>query len=292
MMPSRQSTDSPRFGFARDSLVMAVGLVLGIAAGGVFLLADRDKPTDESPRVAVETPSGTPSKTEPVTSTNRTALPPQSDELAAKVKALEAEVENQKLLRRIEALQQQLQSKPVTRVAQATTRPTAATSRQSQPSRTVRSASRPSVPSTSPGKATLAYWNGMNDAIETELNMRKPPIGGVTDDNAGDFLARRIDAYEFACNTIRALPRATVDGTVVELAMAIADWYEEGIEVCSRGKALLDHGSAKDRKGAPGKQWQAAEKKHNRDVNALNQRGAGIRDAMKRKYKLTFPPLK
>jgi hypothetical protein len=141
------------------------------------------------------------------------------------------------------------------------------------------------------GRSTLAYWNGLNDVISKEAAMRSSPERGVDASNAQAFLESRISAGAFAADAIDALDTTGVDPDVVSLAHDLAKWYRDGAAVAEHGKKLLSSDPS-SRRGAPGQQYQASERRHAASVDALNSRGAALRDRMASKYGLDFPELR
>lgn len=143
---------------------------------------------------------------------------------------------------------------------------------------------------TSVGQRTLDVWNEMNKIIVQEAAMRTVPTGGVSANNAADFLDRRIAAGQFATEALRHLDTRNVDRQAVGLLNKLIDWYADGVKVCRQGRKLLE-ADPKTRRGPKGKAWQKAEKKHNQDVQDVNLLGARVRDKLTKKYRLDFPPL-
>jgi len=151
--------------------------------------------------------------------------------------------------------------------------------------------SRAESPKQTRGRRTLEYWNQMNGIFEQEASMRAVPSGGLTAQNAGDFLQRRASAGEFAAQSLRDLDQKNVDVEVVKLAKKIAVWYEKGVKNNNVAGGLLG-ANRETRQGSKGKQWKSAEKRHNRAVNDINRKGEQVRAKMSKKYGLTFPPMK
>lgn len=143
-----------------------------------------------------------------------------------------------------------------------------------------------------PGPATLAYWNAINAVIEQEEKMRAAPTEGISNSNAVDFTDRRIAAGTFAAESLKTLPSAGVDSDAIALSGKLAAWYLKGVEICKKGKYLLEKADVKTRKGPQGKEWQKQDKEHQQSVAGLNAQGEQVRTRLAAKYRLTFPPLK
>ncbi|QDU35909.1 hypothetical protein Mal4_01910 [Maioricimonas rarisocia] len=141
------------------------------------------------------------------------------------------------------------------------------------------------------GRATLDYWNRMNQIIAREAEMRRAPSGGVKASNAGSFLDRRIAAGEYASSELSRLGTQGVDPEVVALARAVAGWYGEGVSICETGKELFSGGNSGPHMRAAATQYQNAEKSHAAAVSDINAQGERTRETMTRRYRLTFPPL-
>lgn len=149
------------------------------------------------------------------------------------------------------------------------------------------------APSTSqsPGTVTLAVWNTINGIIDREAAMRGVPSPeGLSADNAGDFLDRRIAAGEYAVEELYKLPTKDVDRDVLKLAGRLLQWYQNGVEVARDGRKLLAS-SISTRKGVKGQAYRNAEKKHAATVTRINSDASTVRDQMSRKYALGFPEL-
>jgi len=141
------------------------------------------------------------------------------------------------------------------------------------------------------GEKTLAYWNAMNNIMAEEEHMRTPPMGGVTQENAADFIARRGQASLYATAELRGLDRTGVDPAVISLGEEIANWYTQGSRLNDKATSLLNASDA-TRQGQTGRNWGNSEKSHNASVSELNRRGDALRMKMIQKYGLKFPDLR
>jgi hypothetical protein len=142
------------------------------------------------------------------------------------------------------------------------------------------------------GPQTLAFWNAMNNVMAEEETMRATPAGGLTKENAADFIARRGQAGNYAATELRGLDRAGVDPEVVALGTDIAAWYERGTKLNDRASYLVNQASDETRRGQTGKSWGDSEKSHNASVAEINRRGDALRVKMSHKYGLKFPDLR
>ncbi len=287
--------------------ILGGGFLLGILAGGFFLLGGSNGPAERSSRPAVAARQAVrSSETKPLAPKTDADSDSVSGNLAAERDRLRQELEAAKLRREVEALRNELvnlKSSPVSTesasefparrrnsgspVATSRTAPRLPTSRPS----TTRRPSTSQAASQPQGAATLAYWNQLNAIILQEAALRAAPAGGVTATNAAGFLDARIQAGQFAVDSIRQLDTTGVDSRVVKLGEQLADWYDEGRRVAQSGKQLLTTASVQDRQGSAGKGYQAAERNHSQSVNKINAEGEQTRQAMSRKYRLNFPPL-
>lgn len=153
-------------------------------------------------------------------------------------------------------------------------------------------ASGASSTTSSNGPQTLAYWNAMNNVMAEEETMRATPAGGLTKENAADFIARRGEAGNYAATELRGLDRAGVDPDVIALGTDIATWYERGTQLNDRASYLMNQASDDTRRGQTGKSWGDSEKSHNASVADINRRGDALRVKMSQKYGLKFPDLR
>jgi hypothetical protein len=142
------------------------------------------------------------------------------------------------------------------------------------------------------GPQTLAYWNAMNNVMAEEESMRATPGGGLTKENAADFIARRGEAGNYAATELRGLDRSGVDPDVLALGTDIAAWYERGTQLNGRAEYLMNQASDETRRGQTGKSWGDSEKAHNAGVADINRRGDALRVKMSQKYGLKFPDLR
>lgn len=147
-------------------------------------------------------------------------------------------------------------------------------------------------PGTATGPQTLAYWNAMNNVMAEEESMRAAPAGGVTKENAADFIARRGEAGNYAATELRGLDRTGVDLAVVALGGEIATWYEQGTQLNDKASYLLNQASDQTRQGQTGRSWGNSEKAHSASVAKINRRGDALRVEMSKKYGLKFPDLR
>lgn len=147
-------------------------------------------------------------------------------------------------------------------------------------------------PASSNGPQTLAYWNAMNNVMAEEESMRATPAGGLTKENAADFIDRRGKAGNYAATELRGLDRSGVDPDVVALGGDIAAWYERGAQLNDRANYLLNQASDDTRRGQMGHNWGDSEKAHNASVAEINRRGDTLRLQMSQKYGLKFPDLR
>lgn len=189
--------------------------------------------------------------------------------------------------REMDDLRRELAASPGHRDADVSNRPAP---RAAQPQALPTAASRPEA--SAPGSATLSYWNAINALIEQEEKMRAAPADGITNSNAVDFIDRRIAAGAFAAEGLKTLPTTGVDAEAISLSGKLAAWYLKGVDICKKGKYLLEKADAKTRKGPQGKEWQKQDKEHQQSVAALNAQGEQVRTRLAAKYRLTFPALK
>ncbi len=287
--------------------ILGGGFLLGILVGGFFLLGGSSGPAERSSRPAIAARQAARSaEPKPRARKTDTGSESVSNKLAAERDRLRQELDAAKLRREVEALRNELvnlKSSPVSvesasefPARRRSSRNPAATNRAAPRLPTSRpSTSRPSsVPKTETkpqGATTLAYWNQMNAIILQEAALRAAPAGGVNATNAGGFLDARIQAGEFAVDSIRQLDTTGVDSRVVKLGEQLANWYDQGRRVAQSGKQLLTVASIQDRQGSAGKGYQAAERSHSKSVKKINAEGEQTRHAMSRKYRLKFPPL-
>lgn len=250
------------------TIVVAAGLAVGVAGGGLWLWG-----STEETATAQNSP----------TSTARRSPQPKGREelLEAEVARLQREVEEaraEQLARELEAIGQvERPSVSPTGVADQSRAPSSAVSQVALVDR--------------PGESTLAFWNRVNDIIEQESAMRAAPLGQLTASNAADFVQRRTHAARFASESIRDLPVEDVDGEVVSLSRRIADWYDEEAAVAGEAQTLLGLQAAV-RQGGRGDRYKSREKSHARAVERINADGERLRQRLMRKYGLDFPPLK
>ncbi len=285
--------------------ILGGGFLLGILFGGFLLLGNTDGPAERLSRPAATARQATPSS-EPKAVARKADADTVSNQLAAERDRLRQELDAARLRREVEALRNELVSLQSSTVSvesasevparrrnagsPAATNRTAPRLPTSRPS-TSRPSSAPATEAKSQGAATLAYWNQLNAVILQEAALRAAPASGVTATNAGGFLDARIQAGEFAVDSIRQLDTTGVDSRVTKLGEQLANWYDQGRLVAQSGKQLLTTASIQDRQGSAGKGYQAAERSHSKSVNKINAEGEQTRQAMSRKYRLKFPPL-
>jgi len=258
--------------------IIGGGFAVGLLCGAVWLMSERGASSAETAHTE----------------------PPATDQ------SLDVRIENERLkhqleVARLEARIAELERQLALSRAAATTvsEPVAAAPAPVPSSRpapvggstTVRPRTAPRTPQQPTGRATLNYWNRMNSVIAREAIMRTAPAGGVTASNAGSFLDRRIAAGEYAATELAKLDTTGVDPEVVALAGEVAAWYRDGVTVCRTGKDLFSGRNSGPDMRAATEQYKASEKAHAAAVNGVNARGKEVRDAMSRKYSLTFPPL-
>lgn len=268
-----------------ERTLIAAGVCAGLLIGAVLL--HRGSSADD--RVTKETASVV---TPPVPAVAVPAVPPTPTIVDPETEALQrriAELEKQKLERRMAALEAELsaaavEAEPPPRRAVSSSSPRLIAADTSPP----RASSPPAVAA---GPATLAYWNALNDVIAKETAMRAAP-GKVTAANAGGFVESRIQAGEFASSAITKLDTAGVDADAVALGGELAAWYREEVTLNEQAKSLLGSQDVAARKGAPGKSWKSGEEQHRRKCDEINRRGADLQSRLSRKYGLAFPPLK
>lgn len=300
---------------AFSAVRLALGLAIALLLGGIGAVAidslvpdlagpqvPTDQPADEPKTMdhaadtqAAAAPASAPTKSEPIVRHADPASPstareeeltadggPRRDTLefrAARERRRQRELES--LRKELAAIPSDVEATPSMNNRPREVRP------QTLPTAT---ASRPEA--TAPGPATLAYWNSMNSVIEQEEKMRAAPTGGITNSNAVDFVDRRIAAGTFAAESLKSIPSAGVDTEALALSGKLAAWYLKGVEICKKGKYLLEKADMKTRKGPQGKEWQKQDKEHQQSVVGLNTQGEQVRTRLAAKYRLEFPALK
>lgn len=221
-----------------------------------------------------------------IDSTSATTLPVAADTqteinaLQLEKQKLEAQLENAQLRAELAALRGNA-------ATPTTAAPPASSAGTARPTPTLRDRSTEA----DPGQRTLNFWNQMNVVIDTEADMRKAPSGGVTHGNAGGFVNARIDAGNFAIESLEGLDTNHVDAEAVALREKLVDWYREGVRVSQMADQLMGSSDAL-RQGQAGMAWKMQEMKHNADVRKVNQFGARVRKSLQARYGIAFPPLK
>lgn len=147
-----------------------------------------------------------------------------------------------------------------------------------------------STPAQASAQRTLAFWKNMNTVIRREAAMRATPGGGVNMNNADQFLANRVKAYEYAVSEFDTLETTGVDPLAVKTRDDVRAWYQQGVNIGNRANQLMGSDVA-TRKGTAGLQWKAAEMKHNADVAGLNRRAESCRQKLVARFGIEFPGL-
>ncbi|MCA9110998.1 MAG: hypothetical protein KDA52_13690, partial [Planctomycetaceae bacterium] len=185
--------------------LLGTGFLLGILIGSVFIVG-RTRTSHVQTTASNSKPVG-----DPATTASYSSVTTDASDLAEQRQQLQRELEAEKLRLEVAALRQELadlQSRqnlivlgePQSRSEIESTVP------QTQP-----------VAATSPGAATLTYWNQLNAIILQEGAMRAAPSGGVTASNAGAFLDARVQAGDFAATSLRELETDSVDRQALAL---------------------------------------------------------------------------
>ncbi len=263
--------------------MITTGFLLGILIGSIFIVGREASPSPG------ENPSFSSSLAAPAIvakeSTSTAAEFPEELELAAEREKLTREIEAERLRREVASLRNELAGLSSTTVTdEPVTNPT-------PPLATAPRTTTHPVAVDSQGAVTLSHWNQLNAIILQEAAMRAAPSGGVDASNAGGFLEARRQAAEFAALSIRSLEIDGVDSSVIAISEKLALWYDDGRKVAEQGVHLLTRASNEERQGPLGSAYQAAERSHSTQVNAINSDGERVRQEMTRKYRLSFPPL-
>ena len=140
-------------------------------------------------------------------------------------------------------------------------------------------------------QATLRYWNGLNDIMAEEAELRRPPAQ-LSKANADSFLTARIRAGQYAARAMEQLDRRGVDRDVVAQARAIAVWYSQEVAIAQRGRELMGGrvGSAPASRRDT-EAYKQEEKAHARRVDEINERSRTLQLEMTRRYGIEFPEL-
>lgn len=273
--------------------ILGGGFLLGMLFGGFFLFGQSGPPAETAQGSYRENSA----PAQELSPKANTATAENSDDLAAERERLRQELEAEKLRREVESLRRELVDLKTSPVSTESTLREPANLPRGRRNRNDPSSTRSPAPPAanasgpSPGEATLTYWNQVNAIILQEAALRAAPAGGVTAANATGFLDARIQAAEFAVDALRQLDTVGVDAKAVDLCEQLIRWFAQGGEVAQTGRQLLTRASVQERQGSAGKMYQAAEHSHAKAVNAINSTGEQVRQAMSRKYNLSFPPL-
>jgi hypothetical protein len=292
---------------AFSAVRLALGLAIALLLGGIGALTidamvpevagpkvQSTSPTDETE--LTEAPSSPVHNQPPATETEKAAAASPSVEREKELEASDVPqrdtleqraARERRRQREMDDLRKELAASPGHRNVDVANSPAP---RATRPQATPIAVPRPEA--SAPGTATLSYWNAINVVIEQEEKMRAAPTDGITNSNAVEFIDRRIAAGTFAAEGLKTLPSTGVDAEAIALSGKLAAWYLKGVEICKKGKFLLEKADAKTRKGPQGKEWQKQDKEHQQSVAALNAQGEQARTRLAAKYRLTFPPLK
>lgn len=141
----------------------------------------------------------------------------------------------------------------------------------------------------SPGDATLAFWNRLREIIREEQSLRaegERQVGG----NALAVLHVHQEAYTIAAQSIRKLPRSSVDVEATQLAEEIAAWYDQGAELALEG-TQLDTAELVQPQGPMGRRWHTAHKQHRAELDLLSRKCGTLRGKLTARYRLQFSEL-
>lgn len=284
--------DNRRSGFAKlEWTLIGGGLAAGLIGGAMMLTGQEHSAPAGEPEPA-RTAAAVKSTDDQEQPGSTVSQPDPTDALEDEIRELRSRLEKERMRNEIEELRRELAGVQSRGPAQRGTRRSNRTDRQRGGVRPAEQEEISDISSEadSAGQRTLDFWNQMNSIIVQEAAMRSVPTGGVSANNAADFLDRRIASGEFATQALRKLDTTSVDRHAIQLLGKLIDWYADGVKVCKKGRKLLD-ADPKTRRGPKGKAWQKAEKKHNGEVQEVNALGARVRDKLSKKYGLDFPPL-
>lgn len=286
----------------RERTIVVGGLLGGLLLGGLLLRGGVSSAKSEPAPITVQAspPSGAPPAAEPseIDRLKEKIAELEKEQLQRRLAELEAETASDELADVPEA---PAPSAPSARNLPAATKPlkhrttvvaeadrsTDEVAASGAKPRTAKETPREKV---SPGPATLAYWNSLNDIIARESAMRAPPAN-VTAANAGEFVQARLRAGRFASGAIRDLETTGVDADAVALGRELTAWYQEEVTLNERATSLMGSASVAERKGAGGNAWRSGEEQHRKKCDDINRHGAELRARLSRKYSLAFPPL-
>lgn len=269
-----------------QTVAIVAAFFVGILAGGWFLFGSTSGASKLAADTADTADTAAPVASVPLPSDAQPSLP-ELERLKLENQILSAELENQKLQQRLATLTQHTNSGDGSLPGNRRESATAQRSNLQRPNRTTASYK----PTGTPGERTLGFWNTMNSIIDSEAHMRATPPEGVNDNNAAAFMAKRIEAGQFAVDAFDGLDTTSVNRQAVSLASQLRKWYANGVKVCKTGQTVLNADAA-TRRGPAGLSWKASEFSHAAAVNSINKMGQSVRKAMSQKYGLDFPALK
>lgn len=138
--------------------------------------------------------------------------------------------------------------------------------------------------------ATLAYWNGLREIIQTEQANRDHSELQAGGDIRGVMYAR-IDAFGQAAEAIDALAIDGVDAEAVQLGRELAKWYEQAVEICEQG-TLLDEADLSSDSGPQGRRWHSAQKQQSERLDLLTRKTTSLQGKLSARYRTQFPDLR
>jgi hypothetical protein len=140
------------------------------------------------------------------------------------------------------------------------------------------------------GAATLNFWNHLRETIHAEHRARLEGERTSGGDPHTVLAAHRL-ARSQAAAAIRQLSTGGVDALATELALDLANWFDEGSRLAAEG-TLLDKQELTAPQSPQGRRWHSSKRQHEQERNLLDRKILSVQRSLAIRYKIEFPELR
>lgn len=123
---------------------------------------------------------------------------------------------------------------------------------------------------------TRAYWDAINQCIQTETGARHMANQATGEWELYDYLSRRSAGHQTAADCIAKLNLRGVDAHIAAYAERVQDWHEAGATLFARAKDLLTDAPTAQLSGPFAQSWQSAATQHQMEERLLKEKHQAV----------------
>lgn len=137
---------------------------------------------------------------------------------------------------------------------------------------------------------TLAYWNRLSEVASGEGALQSDAATAFNDANAAKVFAIKSRISRFAAKAVEAVPQEGVDRSVVQFGQQLGVWYERAADLYDKAVHIWESTSAGSQSRVLlNKEWNRAELQHRNETRLLDEKAAGVRGAVSRRFGHELP---